>query len=277
LNKRGRGIFSPFLGIEKITMFSLKTQYYIDLITILTQKEIKVRYKNSFFGYLWSIANPLAFAAVFYFVFGIVMKFPMKNPVIFLITALFPWQAFSNSILMGASVFLQNSQLIKKVSFPRFFLLIATLLNDAFHFLMSLPVIVFFLYIYNLLTPQLLMAIVYVPCNLLAQFLITFAIALAVGSLNLFFRDLERLMAILLNLLFYFTPILYPIEMVPEKYRGFVGMNPLSLIMTNWRSIWMDATLDWKAWGISMLTGIILLILSYWVYLKLNKKFSEVI
>ena len=86
-----------------------RIQHYIGLITILTQKEMKVRYKNSFLGYVWSILNPLAFAFIFFVIFKIVMRIQMENYPLFLITGLFPWQWLSNSVNASPLVFLLNA------------------------------------------------------------------------------------------------------------------------------------------------------------------------
>jgi len=126
-------------------------QYYKDLIVALTQKELKVKYKRSFLGYLWSIANPLALALVFYVAFKVVMRIPIENYTLFLISGLFPWQWFSNSVSSSAMVFVGNASLIKKVNFPRESLVIATVLNDMLHFILSIPVIVIFLFFYQVL------------------------------------------------------------------------------------------------------------------------------
>src|SRR4030043_2235766 len=124
-------------------------QHYFDLITVLTQKEMKVRYKSSFLGYLWSIAHPLAFALVFFIAFKIVMRIAMENYTLFLIAGLFPWQWFSNSVNASPMAFLLNASLIKKVSLPRNILPLATVLQDMIHFLLAIPVIVLFLFIYH--------------------------------------------------------------------------------------------------------------------------------
>ncbi len=131
-----------------INLYRLKRyswRYYFDLISVLTKKEIKVRYKNSVLGYVWSIANPLLYAIIFYFVFKIIMRFRIKNYSLFLITGLFPWQWVNNSIIGSTGSFIGNVSLIKKINFPRLFLPLAQVLNDAFHFLVSIPVIVVFL------------------------------------------------------------------------------------------------------------------------------------
>src|SRR4030042_5443535 len=96
-----------------------RLKYYRDLIVILTQKEVKVRYKSTVFGYVWSIAHPLAFAFVFFMAFKVVMRIQMEGYAVFLIAGLFPWQWFSNSINASPTIFLHNSSLIKKVNLPR--------------------------------------------------------------------------------------------------------------------------------------------------------------
>jgi lipopolysaccharide transport system permease protein len=90
----------------------MKIQHSIDLIIVLTQKELKVKYKNSFLGYLWSIAHPLAFAFVFFLAFKIVMRVEVEDYALFLIAGLFPWQWFSNSVNASALVFLGNASIV---------------------------------------------------------------------------------------------------------------------------------------------------------------------
>ncbi|MCJ7747978.1 MAG: ABC transporter permease, partial [Desulfobacterales bacterium] len=126
-----------------------RIQNIIDLIVVLTQKEMKVRYKSSFLGYLWSIAHPLAFALVFFIAFKIVMKIQMEDYSLFLIAGLFPWQWFSNSVNASPMVFLSNASIIKKVNFPRDIIPFAIVLQDMIHFILSIPVIVLFLFIYQ--------------------------------------------------------------------------------------------------------------------------------
>src|ERR1700736_131863 len=113
---------------------------YFDLILTLAQKEIKVRYKNNVLGYLWSLANPLASALVFYFAIQVVFKSSVPNYPLFLIIGLFTWQWFNNYLVGACGVFLANGSLIKKSVFPRSVLPIALNLQDAFHFMMSIPV-----------------------------------------------------------------------------------------------------------------------------------------
>src|SRR4030043_1369754 len=178
-----------------------KIQHSIDLITVLTQKEMKVRYKSTFFGYLWSVAYPLAFALVFFIAFKVIMRIQIENYALFLIAGLFPWQWFSNSVNASPTVFLGNASIIKKVNFPRNTLPFMTVLQDMIHFILSIPVIVLFLFLYQK-SPS-LSWIYGIPLLLVIQFFLTYGVSLVVSSINLFFRDLERLTSIFMMLLFY--------------------------------------------------------------------------
>jgi len=124
-------------------------QHYIDLMIVLTQKELKVKYKSSFLGYLWSIAHPLAFALVFLVAFKIIMRIEIEDYALFLIAGLFPWQWFSNSVNASPLVFLGNASIIKKVNFPRNLMPFTQVFQDMIHFILAIPVIVLFLFIYR--------------------------------------------------------------------------------------------------------------------------------
>jgi len=254
---------------------NLKIQHYIDLITVLTQKEIKVRYKSNVFGYLWSIGHPLAFAFVFFIAFKVVMKIQMEDYALFLIAGLFPWQWFSNSVNASPMVFLVNASIIKKVNFPRNILPFTTVLQDMIHFVLSIPVILLFMFVYH---KSLSFSWLYgIPILLGTQFLMTYGFSLIVSSTNLFFRDLERLTGIFTTLLFYFTPIIYPETMIPEKYKPLINLNPLAPLMISWRTLFLNGQLEPAALMVSFAYSIFAFILGYLVYKKLSWKFAEVL
>ncbi len=252
-----------------------RIQRYIDLIIVLTQKEMKVRYKSSFFGYLWSIGHPLAFAFVFFIAFKIVMKIQMENYALFLIAGLFPWQWFANSINASPMVILGNASLIKKVNFPRNIIPFTIVLQDMIHFILSIPVILLFTFIYHK-SPS-LSWLYGIPLLLSAQFLMTFGVSLMISSVNLFFRDLERLTSIFVTLLFYFTPVIYPETMIPEKYKSFINLNPLSPLMISWRNLFLNGTLEPVSLTVVFAYSIFAFMLGYMVYRKLSWKFAEVL
>ena len=253
----------------------MKIQHYIDLIIVLTQKELKIRYKNSFFGYLWSIGHPLAFGFVFFVAFKVVMRVEVEDYALFLIAGLFPWQWFSNSVSAAPLLFLANTSVIKKVNFPRNLIPFTQVLQEMIHFVLTIPVIVLFLFIYHK-SPS--FSWLYgIPILLVMQFLITYGISLLVSSANLFFRDLERLSIIFTTLLFYFTPIIYPAEMIPREYRPLINLNPLSALMLSWRNLFLSGTLELSYLTISLGYAMLSFVVGYLVYKKLSWKFAEVL
>jgi lipopolysaccharide transport system permease protein len=250
-------------------------EYYRDLVVVLTQKELKVKYKRSFLGYFWSVANPLALALVFFIAFKIVMKIQIENYTLFLISGLFPWQWFSNSVNSSVMVFVGNASLIKKVNFRREVLVVATVLNDMLHFILSIPVIVIFIFLYGM-KPSLLW-LVGIPLMLIIQFIITFGFSVAISAINLFFRDIERIVFIFITLMFYLTPIIYSEDMVPDKYKSLILLNPLSLLMVSWRKLFMNGTLSFKDIALTFIYSLIIAAVGYIIFRKLRWRFAEVL
>ena len=252
-----------------------KYRYFIDLLFVLLHKDLKVRYKNSILGYFWSIANPLAFAIVFFIAFKIIMKIDMENYALFLIMGLFPWQWISNSLGLAPSIFLSNASIIKKVAFPRNILPLTIVLQDMIHYLLSIPVIVLFMMFEN--KPCHFSWLYGIPLLLGIQSVFVYGLTLMLSSINLFFRDLERLVTIALVFSFYFTPIIYPVAMIPAKYQYLILFNPFAHLVISWRSLFMEGTLNWFYSLTSFGYSILVLVLGLLVYKKLSRKFAEVV
>ena len=262
------------LEISKLTKNMRSFENYKDLIFVLTQKEMKLRYKNNVLGYLWSIANPLAFAIVFYIAFKVFMRIKMENYQLFLITGLFPWQWFSNVVISSPMMFLGgNGPIIKKVNFPKSFIPLAVVLRDTIHFILSIPVIVLFLFIYHK-SPSISWTYG-VPLLLFIQALMIYGISLIVSSINLFFRDLEKLVTIFMTLIFYFTPIIYPVSMIPERYQYLIKFHPLAPLIINWKNLFLNGTLDSAYLIISLAYSIVFFTVGYLIFKRLSWRFAE--
>ena len=269
---------TPEAEKERMTHLSAppsSSRYYWDLIVALTKKELKVRYKRSFLGYLWSVANPLALALVFFIAFKIVMKIQIENYTLFLISGLFPWQWFSTSVNSSAMVFVNNASLIKKVSFHREALVLATVLNDMLHFVLSVPVIVIFLFYYGKAPTA--SWLVGFPLLLLIQCILTFGLSVAVSAVNLFFRDMERIVMIFTTLMFYVTPVIYSEDMVPPKYRALILYNPLSAVMLSWRNLFMKGAIDMGGILSALAYSLIIFALGLLIFRRLRWRLAEVV
>ncbi len=252
-----------------------KFQHYIDLILVFTQKELKVRYKSSVLGYFWSVGHPLAFALVFFIAFKVVVRIPIENYALFLIAGLFPWQWFANSVNASPLLFLGNAHIIKKVNFPRNLIVFSLILQDMAHFILSIPVLILFLFIYGK-TPS--VSWIYgIPIMLVIQFFLIYGVCLFISSVNLFFRDLERLTTIFMTLLLYFTPVIYSEAMIPDKYRLYVHLNPLASFIVNWRNLLLNGSIDWLLIAESLVYSLTVFSIGQATYKKLNWRFAEVL
>lgn len=256
--------------VERIDLRHLK-----DLLLVLTQKEIKLRYKSSWLGYAWSIANPLAFALLYFVTFRIFMRVEVPQYPLFLIAGLFPWQWLSNSTSSAPGIFLGNATLLKKVRFPRNILVASTVLNDGIHFLVSLPVILGFLLAYGLVPSW--SWVIGIPILVLGQFMLVYGLTLSIACLNLFFRDLERLTTLLVTFLFFLTPIVYSDSMIPSRYQALALLNPVAPLILSWRRLFLSGTLTWSVIGIGYAYALLAMGLGTFIYRKLSWKFAEVV
>ena len=214
-----------------------------ELLYLLVVKELKVRYKSRFLGYLWALANPIAFAFVYWIAFKLIMRVEMPNYSLFLITGMFPWVWLSLGVTNGARSFIHNASLIKKARLPRAILPLSCVAQETVHFGFALPVIIAFLYFageYPLSASWLWQ----IPALVALQIAFAYPLALAVALANVYVRDIEYLVGIGFSLAFFVTPMVYPVTMVPEPYRRWFELNPLHALMESWRSVLLHNSLD---------------------------------
>jgi lipopolysaccharide transport system permease protein len=248
-----------------------------DLLLALTQKEIKIRYKSSWLGYVWSLANPLAFMLLYFIVFGVFMRTqaPGYPYPLFLIAGLFPWQWFANSVNAAPNIFLGNSSLIKKVRFPRNLLVMSTVLHDGTHFVLSIPIILGGLLMYRH-SPS-WSWLLGIPLLIPAQVLMVYGLALTIASVNLFFRDLERLTVLLTTFLFFLTPVVYPLATVPAPYHVLIYLNPAVPLILSWQQLFLAGHLPWPLIVAAYGHALVSLGCGTFVFQKLSWKFAEVV
>ncbi len=252
-----------------------RAEHLRDLFLVLTAKELKARYKSSWLGYAWSVANPLAFALLYCMVFGLVLRVDIPRYPLFLIAGLFPWHWLAHSVSAAPTIFLANATLVKKVRFPRHVLVAATVLTDGLHLLLSVPVILGFGLAYGALPSW--TWLLGLPLLLAVQFLLVYGAALALASVNLFFRDLDRLTTLFVTFLFFLTPIAYSSAMIPERYRDLVYLNPVAPLMLSWQGLLLHGRLEWTLATLSGVYGLAACGLGVLVYRKLAPRFAEVL
>jgi ABC-type polysaccharide/polyol phosphate export permease len=209
-----------------------------ELLYLLTLRELKLRYQDTVFGYLWSLVRPLVQGVVLYVVLSKFIRIDVKDYGLVLLAGLFPWTWFQTSLVTAVGAFAGNGALIKKVYFPRFVLPLATVTNNGVQFALSLPVLILLLLVTGH-TPSWTW-IVGIPYLLAVQALLIMGIVLFIASVDVYFRDLEHLTDVFVGLIwFYLTPVIYPLSIVPEKYHNWVLVNPMASLIEGWRDVFL--------------------------------------
>lgn len=189
---------------------------YRTLIGTLVLRELRARYRGSFLGFLWSFLNPLLLMLVYALVFSIYLRVPMEGYAVFLFSGLLPWLWFSSSLGHASGVIVGSGALVKRVLFPAEILPLVSVLSNLINMLLSLPLLFAFLLAFGI-RPRAVLA--FLPLLLLLQFLLTTGLALALAALNVHLRDVEQILTNGLTLLFFLSPILYPVSTVPTTLR----------------------------------------------------------
>lgn len=256
-------------------MFSVfKNLYnYRELLKTNVKKEIRGKYKNSFLGVLWSFLNPLLQIVVYAVVFPLILRNTQQNYVIFLCCGLIPWTFFSTAITRSAFTMIENGNIIKKVFFPREILPISVVTSETVNFLISTIIIIGFVVFGGL---GLTKYIVFYPLVLLAQYILLLAISLIISSISVYVRDLQHLIGVVLQLLFYAAPIVYAPEVIPEGFKWIIDLNPMTYIINGYRAIFYNQTMpEWQPLLILIGGGIVFCIIGYLIFNKLQKGFAE--
>lgn len=253
-------------------LFQRLFQYHEFLNTSI-KKEIRGKYKKSFLGILWSFLNPLLMLMVYAIIFPIILKSPEKNYVMFLMTALIPWTFFTTVITQGASTVIANGNILKKVYFPREILPISTVTSGLINFLISCIIIFIFLIITGIGFSK---YIILLPFVIIIEYLLLLGIVFILSSITVYLRDLEHIIGVVIQALFYGTPIVYSLSTIPQQFMWVFKLNPMAYIVQGYRDILYYQTMP-DVSGLLMILGlsIVLVIIGYHVFNHLQRNFAE--
>ncbi len=252
-------------------------------------RDLKARYKSSVLGYLWTLLNPLLMMLVFTLVFQVLFRHNIAFFPIFILVALLAWNYCQGAVVGGMVSITGNANLVKKVYFPREILPLASVLSHLVNYVFALPVLVLLIWAFGMpLTPYALLW----PVLVLIETVFLLGVAFFVATLNVFFRDTEVLMNILLQAWFFLTPIFYPIEAVVGTWRGINlarvlrWLNPMASLVDFYRDIFYGGVTyvpatpapGLPAWdGVlrTFVTALLVLGIGYAVFLRYEGRFAE--
>ncbi len=231
--RNGGSSGAPFSGFPP----DERVRHHVFLLRELVKRDFQGRYAGSLLGFVWSLVQPLWMIALFTFVFSTVMK---VSPVgvrthyfaVFLFGGLLPWTALHEGVLRSSTAITDNASLVKKLRFPAEILVLAVVLAALLHEAIAAAVFVAVLvYMGEFSARGLPLLLVAVPL----QIGLTLGLGLLVSAVHVFFRDTAQLLAMLFQVWFYLTPIVYPLGLVPERFRSWLEWNPLTSLIDLYR------------------------------------------
>jgi lipopolysaccharide transport system permease protein len=246
-----------------------------DIVSVLVGRDMKLRYKRSALGILWTMLNPLAQLIALGFVFGSVIKSNTQNFSTFLFTGLLVWNWFASSLLGATSSITENRDLVRCPEFRSGILPVVYVATFLVHFLLAFPILLAILLIEHIPLTWVLLAL---PAVIILQFILTLGLGYIFSTIHVVFRDTQYLLSVALALAFFVTPVFYEVKSVPAPYLFLYRLNPMAHIVTAYRDILLhhkmpDFVLLLSLFGVSLA----LLGLGYLMFRKASARFVEAI
>lgn len=248
-------------------------RHQLELLRELVFRDLRLRYKRSALGILWSLFNPLLQLLVFGFVFSLVLPLNIPHFTLFLFIGLLAWNWFQSSLLEATGAIVDNRDLIRRPGFSSVILPVVPVLTNFIHFLLALPILLVALWWNAIpLNPW----IVALPFVLTGQFVVTLSLSYVVAALNVEFRDVRYLLSIILLLGFYLVPIIYDTSSIPLAYQPFYRLNPLVTLIESYRNLLLYGTrAPVGALLLVIAGGLVMLWLGVHLFQRMSVHFAE--
>lgn len=256
--------------IEKIN----EIYNYREMIISLVRRDLRGKYKASVLGFLWTFINPLCQILVYTFVFSYIMRTGIDQFYVYLVSGMIPWIFFSTSVQGGTGCIKNNSNMVKKIYFPREVLPISFVtsqfVNMLFCFIMIFAVIIISGRGINPL------ALLFLPIVMIIEYIMTLGFVLIVSGLTVYFRDMEHIVTVLMMAWIYLTPIMYSVEMVPESLRAICYLNPMTPVAEAYQHILYYKTIpELSTLLLAGVFAIVIFIVGSLAFKKMERDFAE--
>ena len=256
----------------------LDSRYF--LYTLIS-RDLRLRYAGLSLGALWNLIHPFYFMVLYTLVFGLVLKVKFKPTggtfdfVLYLFAAFIPWMYFQDSLLKGINGLIENSHFIKKTDRPLDLYIITALFSPLVPFVFSLSILWILLFCLGKL---LWISLIMVSIPFIVEFVFTAGLCFLLSPLNVFFRDISQITTVILNTLFFITPIVYPTTLVPERFRFWWRLNPLYGLVEAYRTVLIEGRLDFvNSLLYPLALSVVCLVVGYWLFLKTEEDLKDLL
>jgi lipopolysaccharide transport system permease protein len=246
---------------------------YRHLTLKLAISEFKLRYKNSILGFFWSLLEPLLMLLVLYVIFTNLMKVNVENYQLFLLMGIISWNMLTRGTTMSLNSILGKPNLVQKVYFPREVLVISSNITALLMTLLEFVVFMCFMLIFRVMPG---ITIIYFPFILFVEFLLILGLSFGLAALNVYYRDVQYIWAVILQAGFFAAPIVYPISIISQEHVWIILLNPMTRIINMLRETVIYSTWPALKDGLFIIAAALgILIIGYSIFLRLEPRFAE--
>jgi ABC-type polysaccharide/polyol phosphate export permease len=249
----------------KHTPIQVELWRFRGLLRSLIIRDLKVKYQRSLLGLVWTLLNPLLTVAILVTVFSYVLRIQVDRYWAFLISGLFAWNFLQQCLYHAVALLRDNAHLNRSVYFPREILLLGAAMSKMVEFLIELAIVTLVLLVFHHHTiPS---SFVVCPIIIAILFVMVVGLMFPLAVLAVFFYDVQQALPIVVLSLFYLSPVFYPVEMVPESFRPFMYLNPITGILSLFHTVFYSGL--WPSWtllGTVAATAMALFALGYWIF-----------
>ncbi|MFQ5851943.1 MAG: ABC transporter permease, partial [Candidatus Binatia bacterium] len=255
-----------------------RLRQYRDLLAAMTLRDLQVRYKQTFMGAAWAVAQPLSFMLILTGLKSGIFKEPSSEGMpheLFLYCALVPWMFFQSSLTFASNSISGNMNLIKKTYFPREIFPMASILACVVDFLIASGIFAGMMVFYYI---PFSMSLVWIPALFVVELLFVLGVGMFVAATNVFYRDVKYIVPLALQMLLFASPVIYSVSRVPEDLRSWYLLNPMAVVIDGFRKVILHGVapdLQWLA--VSFGVAALCCILAYRFFKRLEVKFADLI
>lgn len=249
---------------------------YRSMIYNLVKRDLRGRYKGSILGFLWNFVLPLMQILVYIAVFTIVFKQNIEDYYVYLIVGMIPWTMFSDSISGGAGSVVDNSQLVTKIYFPRTVIPVSIVISKFVNFLISMVFVIAVIFIGGHGFDA--AAAATVPIAVLFLFMFSLGLAVLLAAANVYLRDVQYLITVILMMWIWLTPIMYVQDFIDnDAFRLLLDFNPMTYIIGLFQdALYWEAVPSMERFLICFAESAVMMVAGFWIYQKVSPDFAEV-
>lgn len=246
---------------------------YRHLIKRLALSDFKLRYKNSVLGFFWSLLEPLLMLLVLYVVFTNLMRVQVEHYQLFLLLGIVSWNFLAKGTGMSLNCILGKPGLVKHVYFPREVLVMSSCITALMMAMLEFLVFAIFMIVFGVIPG---LTVIYFPLILFIEFILILGLSFGLGALNVYYRDVQYMWAVVLQAGFFAAPIIYPMSILPPKIASVIMFNPMTRIIEMFRdSVIYSTQLRVMDVSYALASALILLAIGYFIFRRFEPRFAE--